>query len=719
MRILAVVSGVLMFLTSAGYAGEGAGGGGDAGLPSEFAIDTTVHPDESLVNVGVVNHRWPDCDTLATTARDIFRIEGVDESEVESEAKAVALWKWFRILVCNTIPHAFEGSFDKPVRQREPHRSLTVYGHGDCGNLSSPMSALWRAAGYIGYKESSSGHSTVVLRYPDKDGAWRMHAFDPMSGYFWWDEANKRVGVRTCPAMQRTVFRALDPVSDHSLRTSLRWGENLTRQWESQGIILRNASTGGEFFQEYIHNTVAGLEIQVLEADLTREGYAKPLWKDSANTACSTGAGDGPALHPAEAGKPAVFIYRLPSPYVAVEAECEALLYKSDPGDTCSLSFSTDGGKSWNIFFEKQSVGKEEVKVDIGNKPYVEKKPSVTSRYAFLVKAEFLAGKSPVRTGMGRLRITAKRQLNKRCLMNLMPGENVIRVSADNLAPGMALVLDVNYIVNDKPVTVTKTTDKFPFYFRVDIEGISGDHLKIPSSKSAPFNVPPWPLRMVSVNMRLVDAKTAKPDASLSAAESEMFFKKKCPHPFDPFKNRGGMANSKNAGDGMALGGFFPQKPKPESRVLSDEEKTRMNELLRKITRWENAEALGAYPEAVDALIKTLPHADADLTIYICKALAQIGDRKAVPALLDKWNRQVSTAPGTRYIPDALAACGDPSVVPDLIRPLKTLRHDYRFHIIHALGILGGSKAKETLESLAGNDPCYANRVLARGFLSK
>ncbi|MFH1024440.1 MAG: HEAT repeat domain-containing protein, partial [Planctomycetota bacterium] len=484
-------------------------------------------------------------------------------------------------------------------------------------------------------------------------------------------------------------------------------------------LILRNMSIqeDNEHFKTLIHERTAGLEIQTLEADLTREGYAGQLWKDSINTACSAPAGDGPALHPAEAGKPAAFIYRLPSPYVAVETACEALLYKDDPGDTCTLSFSTDGGKTWNVCFEKQSVGKEDVTVDIGNKPYFDKKPSVTSNYVFWVKAEFEAKKNPGRTGLGRLKITAKRQLNKRCLMNLMPGENVLRISADKLTPGMALVLEVNYILNDKPVTAAKTIDAFPFYFRINLEGLSENYLKTPIKKSAPYNIPSWPLRMASIGMRLVDAKAAKPDTSLSAAEAEPFFKKKCPYPFDPFKSHAGKARS--AGDGMAIGGFFPQKPKPESRALSNEEKARMNELVGKIARWENAEALGAYPEAVDALIKELPRANEDLTIYICKALAQIGDRKAVPVLLDKWNKQLSLAPGSRYIPDALAACGDPSVVPDLIRPLKTLRPDYRFHVIHALGILGGSQAKETLEFLAENDPFYANRVLARGFLSK
>ena len=67
-------------------------------------------------------------------------------------------------------------------------------------------------------------------------------------------------------------------------------------------------------------------------------------------------------------------------------------------------------------------------------------------------------------------------------------------------------------------------------------------------------------------------------------------------------------------------------------------------------------------------------------------------------------------APGTRYIPDALAAIGDPSVVPALVKPLRSCRFDYRFHVAHALGILGGPAAEEALQDLAARDPFPAVR---------
>lgn len=685
----------------------------------EFVHDTSVHSDESLVNVKVRNNRWVDCHTLQTITNDIFRVEGVNKTRGESPAKAMALWKWFRILICNSVPHSYEGPYKKAKRQREPHKSMTVYGHHECGGLSAPMAALWRAAGFIGYKESSHGHSTVALRYPDEDGVWRIHCFDPMGGFYWWDETNKRIGVRSCPVMQRTVFRRLEPVSDHTLRTSLRWGETVRRQWYNGKIVLKTAPKVSSFIRDLVHECAAGLEVQVLEADTTAANYGKALWKDSTNTACSDGGNGSAALHPKEAGKPATFIYRVASPYVAVQATCEASLVKNAETDVCRLSFSIDLGKTWHPFFEMQKTGKEEVNVDIGNGPYVESKPSVTSNYTFLVKAEFKTDGNPSSVGMNKLKVTVKRQLNKRMLMNLMPGENMVEVAAEKLAPGMALQLEINYIANAKPVTITKTIDTFPFYFPVKIEGVSSDHLKTMRSKVTRFNIPAWPLRMGHLKMRLVDAEGVKKDASLPAQEGQAAYAKATPHPFVPKRTR---KTAKVPKHDSEVSGFLPQLPKPEKRELSEEEKKKYDELAKNPRRWSSAEALGAYPQSVEVLSAALRRSDGDQTIYICKSLARIADKKAMPMLKYKWARFVrsrSGGPGVRYVPDVIAAIGDRSMVPELLKPLRKVRCDYRFHIAHALGVLGGPEATRALEDLAKNDPHYAIRELAKSFLKK
>ncbi|MBN1441144.1 MAG: HEAT repeat domain-containing protein, partial [Planctomycetes bacterium] len=130
--------------------------------------------------------------------------------------------------------------------------------------------------------------------------------------------------------------------------------------------------------------------------------------------------------------------------------------------------------------------------------------------------------------------------------------------------------------------------------------------------------------------------------------------------------------------------------------------------------KWIRMEELGAWPAAVDFILEELPRADIDMTLFICKSLARIGDPKAIPPLLAKWKRAPGGAPGTRYIPDALAAIGDRSVVPELIAPLERCRFDFRLHIARALGILGGDDAALALENLAANDPFPAVREEAR-----
>lgn len=57
------------------------------------------------------------------------------------------------------------------------------------------------------------------------------------------------------------------------------------------------------------------------------------------------------------------------------------------------------------------------------------------------------------------------------------------------------------------------------------------------------------------------------------------------------------------------------------------------------------------------------------------------------------------------YPDEALAALGDRALVPALVEPLKRLRFDYRVHIARALGILGGDEARKTLRMLVAEDP--------------
>ena len=61
------------------------------------------------------------------------------------------------------------------------------------------------------------------------------------------------------------------------------------------------------------------------------------------------------------------------------------------------------------------------------------------------------AGNKPEAVGVEGLKATIWRQLNKRTLPNLMPGENYFQLSADRLAPGYLLRVEVNFERDGKP----------------------------------------------------------------------------------------------------------------------------------------------------------------------------------------------------------------------------------------------------------------------------
>jgi HEAT repeat protein len=216
---------------------------------------------------------------------------------------------------------------------------------------------------------------------------------------------------------------------------------------------------------------------------------------------------------------------------------------------------------------------------------------------------------------------------------------------------------------------------------------------------------------MESLRLALVHSGSGE-DASLPEAEARAKFQESDPNPL-----LADLVNKKEVeayeSDVMQVSGFFPQS----RAVWSDREKfVKLVEQFKTgdiVERWVAAEDLGNYPEAIDLLCEALPDADADLTLFIVKALAQIGDKKAIAPLLEKWERAPEGAPGTRYIPDALAAIGDARVVSALVKPLKGCRFDYRSHIAHALGVLGGLAAEEMLEDLATSDPFPAVREQA------
>jgi len=673
------------------------------GYLREHVYDTTVHPDEALTNVRVAFNRWPDCTTLESAIGDILRLEGVEDKA--DQDKAFALWKWWRILVSATGgSYAFELKSEGGLC-RDPHKIFTVYGHHQCDGQSWAMVPLWRAAGYMAFDECHWGHTIASLRYRDADGKLRYHDFDPQGRFYWWDEKNRKVGTWTTPILRAKVHRHLMlPRKIHSLRTSLRAGETIERKWTNEGHIVPSGRDKDKAFRNRYYTyepgktkgiyAAVGEEVQTLRAG--------PTCRPPRNVAHSIIDQKFSLLHPKDAGRAAELVYRMGPPYVVADAKVEATLLKGLADDVCRLLISTDG-ETWTPVFEKKTVGEEKVTVDIGVDAWRKKRPNVFTAYTFYVKAEFQTAGDVRKVGMKKLRITAYRMLNKRVLPHLRPGENVIRVTADRTRADLLLWLDIEYKVNGKPHRVQRNIRTFPYYLKIDVPNVPE---RVLTNYDKHWN--DGALQMTRIRMGLQSAygnQPSKPD--LTAAEARKKFAIRSPHPADMTRRRPVKVSET---DVRQTNGFFPQAG-PGTKKPDDT----MRELIKQLNggrvqrnlwkQWTAGEDLGDYPAAVDALLEALPRANIDLTVFICKSLARNPHKKMIPALLKKWTGAPKGSPGTRYIPDVLAAIGDRSVVPALIQPLPRCRFDYRFHIAHALGILGGPDAEKALEELARNDP--------------
>lgn len=696
----------------------------EAAYPAEEIHDTQVVADEALVNVVLANHRWPDCTTNRTTVQDIFRIEGAKSDR----DKALALWKWFRLLVSAT-GGGYMREGEAPGHEeivQDSHKIFTVYGHHQCDGMSWSLVPLWWAAGYIAFDECHLGHTIASLRYRDEDGQFRFHDFDPQRRYLHWDSRHNRVGTWSMPLLRGLVHRHLvAPRRVHTLRTSLRVGETVERKWNGDGfvivagkmaaeIVLGDAEKSWYGFQPGRRDgvyAVAGQENQTFEADTTPQHFAEALFPSSKNCACSPGVRGPGFLHPNKEGATAEFVYRIASPYIAVDGSCEATLAKGDPSDVCRLSLSRDGVR-WQPIFDKKKVGAEKVTIDLGRAARAKGRPHIYTAYTFFVKVELSSASAARGVGIRGLKVAVFRELNKRTLPNLLPGENILRISADKIAAGRALEVQVRYRVDGKLRSVTRKTSRFPHYFRIDVAGVTS---RVLQNYDRDFNNDA--LQMESIRMKLVPSAAAE-DASLPEAEGRAKF-----HESNPNPQLAELVNKKEVAayetDISQVSGFFPQSRAVWTDKAKYAQLVKMLRTGKTVERWVAAEDLGNYPDAVDLLCQALPKADADLTLFIVKALAQLKDKKAVAPLLAKWKRAPAGAPGSRYIPDALAAIGDAAVVPALVTPLKACRFDYRFHIAYALGILGGPTAEETLRDLAKNDPFPAVREQAEEALKK
>lgn len=222
-------------LLSACLAAEAAGDA--SGYLREDIYDTAAHADEALVNVRVAASRWPDCTTLESAVADIFRLEGVTNKP--DQDKALALWKWFRILVSATGgSYAYEGP--RP-RDRLCRPAEDLHGLRPPPVRRAELGAGGLVAGRRlhgpGRMHFGPHHGRAPL--PRRGREPPLPQFRPAAPLLPLGRAEPARGHAIYPGDARHGLSPPHaPQELHSLRTSLRVGESVGRLWQNKGYLV-------------------------------------------------------------------------------------------------------------------------------------------------------------------------------------------------------------------------------------------------------------------------------------------------------------------------------------------------------------------------------------------------------------------------------------------------------------------------------------------------
>lgn len=123
-------------------------------------------------------------------------------------------------------------------------------------------------------------------------------------------------------------------------------------------------------------------------------------------------------------------------------------------------------------------------------------------------------------------------------------------------------------------------------------------------------------------------------------------------------------------------------------------------------------------PRAVEPLIKKLsdPNVkDIRIKYYIPTALARIGDKRALPILIDLLKEDSYR----RNVVQSLGILGDREAVPALISVLSDPSENVRMAVAISLGQVGDGKVIESLTKISTNDPSESVRKAALDAINK
>jgi hypothetical protein len=486
----------------------------------------------AVINPRVVCDRWPAGYDAKSWITDVFRIENARTDE----EKTIALYKWVRLVQhwgvqCGDGTRGQSAVECDAIKKINifPYGECSDFGVtaaalGHAGGLKA-MEA--HVPGHVelevAYKDADG-----TERWHRLDPFWGVTVYDNTGTRIaTWEEIKADPNIARKPA--KTLLPWGDKVQDRerfvekggskpSLRVrpslytmdkALFPGETYALRWERNDKVafynnhpdpayrgkqdtwglprfqyaggkIENLKYGHELLAPHVEQGENGIQVMAGHGQLSfvpvlGPDYANSLYEPAQNVVVG-GAGEA-KLRPGKAGQPATLVFAVRCPYVLVGAQL-AGSFRTGKGDSVKVSIAYADWRqrdytldqvlpakpSWTTIWESKGAGSQTMKLD-----NVEQ---LRGEYQYLVKVEMTAAGDIKQVGVDALSFTHLFQQSQLTLPRLLPGKNVITVTAAEIRPGYQL--KVVYSWDDakgKNHQDVRRIDRVPFRYEITAAG--------------------------------------------------------------------------------------------------------------------------------------------------------------------------------------------------------------------------------------------------------
>ncbi len=475
-----------------------------------------------IADVKVTTDTSIDCSSVQTIARDLYRNCRTDQD------KAIATWyfvrrmmfHWPHIPTWDTVDLINSYGIGLCGYQSKAFAEISQAGGIKARTLQMPGHVLAEAwydgdwhffdcqVGWFVYakdKHTVASHDAIandpsIVLDAIKDGRASEPFFQCRAG------ANSSDSPADGVRYARTAKPDGAPkVPDSRLVINLRRGESITRTWSNEGhswfqqdqpqpgkfvslqhlctaaAIDENDPVNWPYWKPYAVQTVNsqgksryapkrvfGNGRMVYEPDLASDAFRDGLAKDGLEgIKAKYQDKQGPNLHPAAAGQLGAVIFEIDCPYVAVDAWLDISGVRHD-NDVAVVYARSDK--------DPRSDWKEIWRADGGNAfraANLSLKDVAWQQHRYFVKIELHAARAARDVGIDTLKCTTVFINNMYALPYLMPGKNLVRVTAAEKPDTKHNPLTLKYVWQEqgKDKTLETRINKLPFETTVEVAG--------------------------------------------------------------------------------------------------------------------------------------------------------------------------------------------------------------------------------------------------------